>query len=75
MKIYVIKADFSILLGKNYLFLFSQHNTQEMSKPGRKIKLVGFPASCKVSSQQAEKRRQFSTVVVPQNGCGKMPQI
>ena len=25
--------------------------------PARKIKLVGFPASCKVSSQQAEERR------------------
>ena len=31
--------------------------------PARKIKLVDFPASCKVSSQQAEQRQFYTTYV------------
>ena len=64
MKIYVIKAFsdvFQYCWEKNYLFLFPSKTHKKF--PARKIKSVGFQASCKVSSQQAEER-QFSTSYV-----------
>ena len=61
MKIYVIKAFsgvFQYCWEKRICSFFPARHTRNF--PTRKIKLVGFPASCKVSSQQAEERR-FST--------------
>ena len=60
---------FSILLGKKISVPFFPSNFHRRNFPARKIKLVGFPASCKVSSQQAEER-QFCTSYV-ENGRGK----
>ena len=64
MKIYVIKAFSGVFQysGKNIIFpFFPARHIRNF--PARKIKLVGFPASCKVSSLQAEKW-QFSTSYV-----------
>ena len=49
---------FNIAGKKRICSFFPARHTRNL--PTRKIKLVGFPASCKVSSQQAEERR-FST--------------
>ena len=64
MKIYVIKAFsgvFQHCWEKIICSFFPARHTRNL--PARKIKLVGFPASCKVSSKHAEKR-QFSTSYV-----------
>ena len=64
MKIYVIKAfsgAFQYCWVKIICSFFPARHTRNF--PAKKIKLVSFPASCKVSSQQA-KERQFSTSYV-----------
>ena len=61
IKINVIKAFsgvFQYCWEKIICSFFPARHTRNF--PARKIKLVGFPASCKLSSQQAEKRH-FST--------------
>ena len=49
---------FNIVGKKIICSFFPARHTRNF--PARKIKLVGFPASCKMSNQQAEER-QFST--------------
>ena len=64
MKIYVMKAFSSVFQycwEKIICSFFPARHTRNF--PARKIKLVGFPAICKVSSQQAGER-QFSTSYV-----------